>query len=295
MFPSAPMLCTINGSVLAEADGPIDAAYVVAISSEEDEIQDAVLTDPSGNYELNVPLGEYYVLAFHSSYIPSFYDGTLEWGSATVVNVTADVSGIDLELIPALGSGDRMIWGYVYSEVESRSAVPLNVRGVRIYVLDVEDDRPVAFGISDYEGRYSIDDIGEGTYKVFGDYCGFMPDIDFVQVELTGWENRLDIEMVPTTGVGEKTVFANTFELASVYPNPFNSTCAIGFKLGGSAEVRIEVLDLTGRVVDVVENGAFTAGSYVCVWSPGDLSSGAYLVRMSAGGKVSGVKALFIK
>jgi len=292
-----PSLFSISGTIVEESDGPIESAYVVAISSEDDEIQDAVLTDSSGYYELAVPAGDYYVLAFHTDYCPAFYGGSIDYDGATEVIVTgSDVSGIDVELIPLYGGGDRFLWGYIFGDSTDRYiSVPGGIRGVRIYVLSVEDDRPIAMAVSDNEGYYHIDDLLPGTYRVRADKNGYAPTPLYSPITVDGAEYHLDLDLVPTTAVFENPTVARSFELRSVYPNPFNSSCTIGYSIKGDADVRIDVVDVSGRIVSTIEDRRLAAGDYITVWSPDELPSGVYMVKITANGIMRGAKALYVK
>jgi len=69
----------------------------------------------------------------------------------------------------------------------------------------------------------------------------------------------------------------------SISPNPFNSACAIEFTIGGETAVNLEIVDISGRIVDTPIDGEFLqSGRYELKWSGNDLSSSTYFVRLSA-------------
>ncbi len=291
-----PSLSSISGTIMEEADGPIDAAYVVAISSEDDEIQDAVITGPTGDYNLLVPVGDYYVLAFHYDYCPAFYGGSFDYFGATeVVLTTSGVIGIDIELIPIYGGGDRFLCGYILGDSTGRCAVSVGIRGVRIYAVDVETDRPVGAAVSDFEGYYNIDCLLPGTYRVYADRNGYVSSLAYSAIDIDGAEFNLDIGMIPTTSVAENPIVVNWFELESLTPNPFNSSCAVGYSITDAGEVQIDVVDISGRVVSTMVDRYLKAGDYVTVWDPENLPSGTYLINIKSGGVSRSAKALYIK
>lgn len=57
---------------------------------------------------------------------------------------------------------------------------------------------------------------------------------------------------------------------------------AIRFTLDRPAEVTLEVLDLQGRRVALLEHGAFGAGTYTSSWSGSALAAGVYFARLRA-------------
>ncbi len=78
------------------------------------------------------------------------------------------------------------------------------------------------------------------------------------------------------------------YQLEQNYPNPFNPQTTIRFALPERQFVRLEVIDLLGRVVAVVALQDYTAGEHSVTWKGQDRSgrlvpSGIYLYRMQAG------------
>ena len=73
------------------------------------------------------------------------------------------------------------------------------------------------------------------------------------------------------------------FELRAAYPNPFNLVATIGYALPRPSEVKIEVFDLLGRRVRVLENGFKPIGEYEVTLDATGLPSGVYFYTLSAG------------
>jgi hypothetical protein len=75
----------------------------------------------------------------------------------------------------------------------------------------------------------------------------------------------------------------------SVAPNPFNPSTTIRYALSSSARVKVNVLDVTGRLVATLVDAQQDAGSYSIEWngrsaSGRKASSGVYFVRLNAAG-----------
>ena len=96
---------------------------------------------------------------------------------------------------------------------------------------------------------------------------------------------------VEPTGVG----VPGSFSLRQNYPNPFNPTTTIQFDVATPGVVRLDVFDLTGRLVSTLVNESLTAGSYQTAFDAGNLPSGMYLYRMTAGDQVLTNKMLLLK
>jgi hypothetical protein len=71
--------------------------------------------------------------------------------------------------------------------------------------------------------------------------------------------------------------------LLPVYPNPFSDYAHISFRLPESGSVRVDVYDITGRMVATPVTGEYEAGLHRQVWMPGNLVPGIYMVRLTSG------------
>jgi hypothetical protein len=90
------------------------------------------------------------------------------------------------------------------------------------------------------------------------------------------------------------------FELGQNYPNPFNPTTEISFALPKAGPVRLEVYDLTGRVVATLVNQDLQAGTHKVMWNARgadgtSLASGVYLYRITASDFVATKKMVLLK
>lgn len=67
------------------------------------------------------------------------------------------------------------------------------------------------------------------------------------------------------------------------YPNPFNGRTEISYDLGQASEVMIEITDITGRIIQSLNQGHLPAGSYNCIINADNLEAGIYFYTMKAG------------
>ena len=93
------------------------------------------------------------------------------------------------------------------------------------------------------------------------------------------------IELVPfnETFADGNSDLPNQFALEQNYPNPFNPTTQIKYQLPTTGDVRLDVYDLTGRLVVSLINGQVSAGTHTVTFDAGNLSSGVYIYRIQAG------------
>jgi len=67
------------------------------------------------------------------------------------------------------------------------------------------------------------------------------------------------------------------------YPNPFRKTTDITYQLGSAQEVSIEVTDMTGRKVMLIDEGRKPAGQHTCTLHADELEAGIYFYTLTAG------------
>ncbi len=82
-----------------------------------------------------------------------------------------------------------------------------------------------------------------------------------------------------------------TATLDNAWPNPFNTQTTIGFTIRTAGKVRLEIIDIQGRVVDVLKDESLGIGHYQVNWggfnaSGERMSPGVYFSRFRSGNKV---------
>jgi len=72
-------------------------------------------------------------------------------------------------------------------------------------------------------------------------------------------------------------------ELLGNYPNPFNPTTTISYRLPADTQVTLEIYSLLGKRIQTLIETRQSAGSYQIPFDAGNLASGIYLYRLTAG------------
>ncbi len=93
-----------------------------------------------------------------------------------------------------------------------------------------------------------------------------------------------DINIAGPSGIDAPEMNIANFD---VFPNPAQDNTLVAFNLTEKENVTVEVLDMTGRRVSLIQQGELQAGNYnFPLMSEGTLSSGIYIVRlMTADGR----------
>jgi hypothetical protein len=74
------------------------------------------------------------------------------------------------------------------------------------------------------------------------------------------------------------------FELEQSYPNPFNPSTTIRYRLAAPGLVRLSLFDVLGREVAVLVDGRHEAGIHTARWVAVGVSSGMYMARLTVTG-----------
>ncbi|HEX7070781.1 MAG TPA: T9SS type A sorting domain-containing protein, partial [Rhodothermales bacterium] len=96
------------------------------------------------------------------------------------------------------------------------------------------------------------------------------------------WWRVTDAAIVFATQDPEFSV-PRTLALHPNFPDPFAESTSISYTLAERAHVVLEVFDLLGRRIAVLEDGEQEAGTYTTTFSANGLASGMYLLRLRAG------------
>ena len=107
---------------------------------------------------------------------------------------------------------------------------------------------------------------------------------------------------VPTLAAtpGASTGVPATSRLGPNYPNPFNATTRIPYRLADPGPVRLEIYNVLGQPVRILVDQVQAAGSYEVYWDARDqegaaLTSGVYLTRLQHSGGVHSLRFLFLR
>ena len=93
----------------------------------------------------------------------------------------------------------------------------------------------------------------------------------------------------PTSVESMQFSVPSEFSLLQNYPNPFNPATTIEFALPVTAQIKVKVYDILGRVIKVIYDGMKNAGFHQMNWnsddvSGGSVSSGVYFYELNAVG-----------
>ena len=201
------------------------------------------------------------------------------------------------------GTASQPMWSFIYNYFDSldvgNSCVPAFAD------LDFDGDYDMLTGkgfhkVTYYENQNGIwvedttmvegIEAGQNASPAFADLDGD-GDQDLILGSYAGnfdyYENTREVVAIKPT-----TTLPNNFNLNS-YPNPFNPSTAISFKLLADSKVELAIFDLTGKKVDVLVNEYRSAGDHsLNFYAPATMSTGIYFCRLSVEGKIADTKKI---
>ena len=86
-----------------------------------------------------------------------------------------------------------------------------------------------------------------------------------------------------------------TTELGNAYPNPFNPTTIIPISVSETQNIKLEVYDVSGRLVETLYDGILGMGTHRFAFHANRLSSGLYIYRLTSSDNVVTKKMVLIK
>jgi hypothetical protein len=91
------------------------------------------------------------------------------------------------------------------------------------------------------------------------------------------------------------TLRPDQFALDQVYPNPFNSTTQITYRVARTGPVELKIFDVIGREVRTIVNFPQNPGEYEIRFDGTSLATGTYFVRLRAGDFTAAQKIVLLK
>ena len=299
------------------ADYLLNALKATTLEEFEDAIQ---LAPMSFNYiavDQNGNIGYWHGGLFQdrsdgvNPYLPHKGDGTEEWGGFIAFEDLPQGSNSALGYLsnynnkPAVwwNNGDLGPWINGISLCDRNDLISNYIGSLNGVTLD--DVKNIPYAINDH-GTYQqaleltgadiIDfNINPPGQSAFTSLNGTQsPHMDDQWPLHEAWEFK-DQLFGETVAQVDQDIMPVYFKLHAPYPNPFNPVTNIKFSLNRNAHVQIDVIDITGRVVDNLVNNEYSAGQHTIPWIPYSIPSGVYFVRLSSFGIKETKKLLLLK
>jgi hypothetical protein len=103
------------------------------------------------------------------------------------------------------------------------------------------------------------------------------------------------LRLTSPTSVAENSIIPEAIDVLSGYPNPFNASSTISYRLAEPAEIDLSIYNLTGQKISTLVEGRFGAGIQTAVWDAFDIPSGVYFARLSTASESKTLKLSLLK
>jgi len=110
--------------------------------------------------------------------------------------------------------------------------------------------------------------------------------VDYVRLYSLNGQGSAHLLRIPTSSEDVSSIDAkpSTIRLYQNYPNPFNPSTQISYELDRAAQVQIEIVDVLGRQVAVLDQKNRSAGIHSTQFNASQLPSGLYLYSIIVDG-----------
>lgn len=230
----------------------------------------------------------------------SFNKSTGIFDHITIVEDSAQIEGGALFMQESeITMISSIIWDnspqqIAFAEMGDPSIININYSILDGYVTDVvtHNNGTVNFGlfdVFDLDPLFCDPDIGNFRLAENSPCIGLGENDTNMGVYGIGCE-----EMV---AINDEELIPGSFKLYAPYPNPFNPTTTIRFNVVNINMnlVRIDIYNITGRLVETLVNGELEPGIHEIHWDASNLSSGIYFVQLVSGQVVKIQKLILLK
>jgi len=268
--------------------------------------------DVAGNYKFDsIPWGEYRIAIrpdpsiYPNAEITYFGDST-NWLQATSIITTTLTSPnhkIHVKFHPA-PSGVNAIHGNIMQDLGMAKGVGMMssnpIPGVGV-VIKRNPGSSARTLVTDPNGDFNVGTLEDGSYTLIVDIPGMhMTGTYTFAVSGTSSVTGLDFTVGTDSihpdnlSIGIKELKNSAGGFISAYPNPYSSEATIVVHLPYEENITMEVYNLLGEKIKVLDKGTKQSGTYTYNFSAKKLDRGAgiYFVKLTVGNKTDVIKLI---
>jgi hypothetical protein len=255
----------VRGIVSDSAGNPLKAR--VSIAGHDADSSEIYSDYRTGNYHRLLAPGTYSLTFTAENHLPETVTGVqVNLHNTTVLNIQLVSSAVPVELVSfnAFVNGNSV-------ELKWQTATETNNYGFEIQRRKEADNNWEILGF--INGNATTSEINYYSYTdkpaENNKYYYRLKQIDF--------DGSFSY-----SSVLEAEINIIDFALYQNYPNPFNPSTVIKYSVGEDSFVKLSVIDILGREIIQLVNSRQTSGTYQVTLNAFGLSSGIYLLRLSA-------------
>jgi hypothetical protein len=140
-------------------------------------------------------------------------------------------------------------------------------------------------------------------WKFMGDYSTIMAMGEIIRPvwarmddgNVSVWTAIINPELLTDIPDTKTNNIPGEFSIHSVYPNPFNASTTIEYRIPNNGKVVIRVYDITGKEVSLLFRRNKRAGEHHFVWNADKYASGIYFIQLHYNAMLATKKVILIK
>ena len=223
----------------------------------------------------------------------AFGDWPIDIGADVSASIAfSDFDGADVDCFRCLSDPEIVVGdlsgniyaftldGNVYNNFPISSSFPFKGSPT---ILDTDNDGDVELIIGSTQTLASIDVKEAGSND--GYWNTFRSDMT---------RDGYFISQYDALSIDENNI-EKTFSILNAYPNPFNPVITVDYLVESSDFVDIQIVNIKGEVVDVIELSFKTLGEHSISWDAQNFASGVYFMNISKGNQVITQKLMLLK
>jgi len=294
IIPLFPLFTIQGNAKYADNNQPVTSGSVKVIKLDRITgniiVLDSTLIQPNGDYSLiHVPQDSVYIGIYPNStpttdFVFGYYPSSIYWANSTRLYPTGNLNNINILALRMFGTNSN--------NSISGKVTKLTANGLKDAVVYAKNGNTfVRYTTTDINGVYHLQSLPTGNLEIIVDRLGFSSDSTNVIVTSTSnidsinfnlYEKPIGIKQISNVVPSEYKLFQN-------YPNPFNPSTIIRFEIAENGKwktenglVKLNVFDITGRVIVTLINGNLQTGTYEVTFDGSGLASGIYFYKLSA-------------
>ena len=105
--------------------------------------------------------------------------------------------------------------------------------------------------------------------------------------------NGLEIHLIQS--LSNDPLEATSYSISRPYPNPFNNKLTIPVNVKNNGKVHVAIFNISGQLVDVIQEVILPEGKHELIWDAKNYSSGLYIIQTKINNKVNYEKTILLK